>query len=157
VIELGGKKYFQVITRDITERKKITEQLKESERKYRLLTENTTDVIYIQDMNLDITYASSSVEKVSGYTPEEMLKLTPKEFMTPESFERGVADFKETIMLAAENPNYEIPLKQYEYVRKDGSTFWGELKMKLLRDSNNNFVGFQGSLRVGGYWQADQT
>jgi PAS domain S-box-containing protein len=147
VIELGGKKYFQVITRDITERKKITEQLKESERKYRLLTENTTDVIYIQDMNLDITYASSSVEKVSGYTPEEMLKLTPKEFMTPESFERGVADFKETIMLAAENPNYEIPLKQYEYVRKDGSTFWGELKMKLLRDSNNNFVGFQGSLR----------
>jgi len=67
--------------------------------------------------------------------------------MTPESFERGVVDFKEAITSAAEERNYEIPLKQYEYVRKDGSTFWGELKMKMLRDSNNNLVGVQGTLR----------
>jgi PAS domain S-box-containing protein len=145
--ELEGKKLIQGTFHDITEHKKTDEKLKESERKYRLLTENITDVIYIQDMNLNVTYASSSVENISGYTPEELLKLRPENFMTPESFERGVADFKEAITSAAEESDYEIPLKQYEYVRKDGSTFWGELKMKLLRDSNNNLVGFQGTLR----------
>jgi PAS domain S-box-containing protein len=145
--ELEGKKLIQATFHDITEHKKTDEKLKESERKYRLLTENITDVVYIQDMNLNVTYASPSVEKLSGYTPEELLKLRPENFMTRESFERGAADFKETITSAAENPHYEIPLKQYEYVRKDGSTFWGELKMKLLRDSNNNLVGVQGTLR----------
>lgn len=88
--------------------------LRESERKHRLLTENITDVIYIQDMNLNVTYASPSVKSISGYTPEELLKLQPDKFMTPESFERGVADFKEAITSAAENPHYEIPIKQYE-------------------------------------------
>jgi PAS domain S-box-containing protein len=145
--ELEGKKIVQGTFHDITEHKKTDEKLKENERKYRLLTENTTDVIYIQDMNLDVTYASPSVKKISGYTPDELLTLRPEKFMTPESFERGVADFKEAIASAAEDPHYEIPLKQYEYVRKDGSTFWGELKMKLLRGSNNNLVGFQGTLR----------
>jgi PAS domain S-box-containing protein len=132
---------------DITERKKTEEKLKESERTYRLLTENVTDLTYIQDMNLNVTYVSPSVEKMSGYTPEELLKLRPDKFMTPESFERGVADFKEAISLAAEGRDSEIPLKQYEYIRKDGSTFWGELRMKLLRDSKNNVVGIQGTLR----------
>ena len=145
--ELESKKLVQGTFYDITKHKKTDEKLKENERKYRLLTENTTDVIYIQDMNLDVTYVSPSVEKISGYTPEELLKLRPENFMTPESFERGVADFKEAITSAAEERDYEIPLKQYEYIRKDGSTFWGELKMKLLRDSNNNIVGFQGTLR----------
>ena len=133
--ELEGKKLIQGTFHDITERKKTDEKLKESERKYRLLTENTTDVIYIQDMNLSVTYVSPSVEKISGYTPEELLKLRPENFMTPESFERGVVDFKEVITSVAEERNYEIPLKQYEYVRKDGSTFWGELRLiKIMKN-----------------------
>ena len=49
--------------------------------------------------------------------------------------------------LEAFRMDYEIPLKQYEYICKDGSTFWGELKMTLLRDSNNNFISIQGNLR----------
>ncbi|HDQ06326.1 MAG TPA: PAS domain-containing sensor histidine kinase, partial [Candidatus Bathyarchaeota archaeon] len=145
--ELEGKNLVQGTFHDITEHKKAVEKLKESERKYRLLTENITDVIYIQDMNLNVTYVSPSIEKMAGYTREELLKLRPENFMTPESFERGLADFKEAVTSAAEKGNYEIPLKQYEYIRKDGSTSWGELKMKLLRDSNNNIVGVQGTLR----------
>jgi PAS domain S-box-containing protein len=81
--------------KNITEWKNAVEALRESERKHRLLTENITDVIYIQDMNLNVTYASPSVKKLSGYTPKELSKLRPDKFMTPESFERGVADFKD--------------------------------------------------------------
>ena len=133
--------------RVVVKARKAEEKLKESEMLYRLLTENITDAIFIQDMQLNVKYVSSSVEKLSGYTPEEILKLRPEKFMTPESFERGVTDFKEAIALAMEKPDAVIPLKQYEYKRKDGSTFWGELRTKMLRDSTGRLVGLHGTLR----------
>ncbi|MCW4034840.1 MAG: PAS domain S-box protein, partial [Candidatus Bathyarchaeota archaeon] len=129
------------------EHKKTEEKLKDNEKKYRLMTENTTDAIFIQDMSLNVTYVSPSIETLSGYTPDEVYKIKPHEFMTPESFERGVTDFKEALMLASKDLDAEIPLKQYEYRRKDGSTFWGELKTKVLHDSKGNLVGLQGTLR----------
>jgi len=50
-------------------------------------------------LDLSIKYVSPSVEALSGYTPEEVIKLGPKNLMTPESFEKGVADFKEAIQM----------------------------------------------------------
>ncbi|MFA5364773.1 MAG: PAS domain S-box protein [Candidatus Bathyarchaeia archaeon] len=138
---------LQGILRDISERKLIEEKLKESERKYRLLTENISDVVFIQNLDLSIKYVSPSVETLSGYTPEEIIKLGPKGFMTEESFERGTLEFKEAIALAAKNPEFDFPFWCYEYIRKDGSSVWGEFKAKLLRDSNGNIVGIQGTLR----------
>lgn len=129
------------------ERKITDEKLKESEKTYRLLTENITDAIFIQDMNLKVTYVSPSIEALSGYTPEEVYNLKTEDFMTPESFERGVNDFRELLSLASKSQDTKIPLKQYEYIRKDGSKFWGELKTKLLRDCRGNPVGIQGTLR----------
>ncbi|MDG6221944.1 MAG: PAS domain S-box protein [Candidatus Bathyarchaeota archaeon] len=129
------------------ERKAAYEKLQENEKTYRLLTENITDVIYIQDMNLDVTYVSPSIKTLSGYSPEEVYDLKPADFMVPESFERGIVDFKEALSLVAEKPDSEIPLRQYEYIRKDGTTFWGELRTKILLDSKGHPIGVQGVLR----------
>ena len=52
------------------EHQKTEEKLKDNEKKYRLMTENTTDAIFIQDMNLKVTYVSPSIETLSGYTQE---------------------------------------------------------------------------------------
>jgi PAS domain S-box-containing protein len=133
--------------RDITERKRTEEKLKKSEEMYRLLTENITDAVFIQDMNLQVIFVSPSIETLSGYTPEEVIQLKTQDFMTPESFKRGVVDFKNAISLAMQGRDNEIPLVQYEYVRKDGTTFWGELRTKMLRDSAGNLSGIQGTLR----------
>ena len=62
------------VTRDITDRKKAEETLKESEKKYRLLADNVNDVIFVLDMNLNYTYASPSIKILRGYEPEEVLK-----------------------------------------------------------------------------------
>ena len=132
---------------EITNYKKIEEALKESEKKYRLIAENVTDVIFRQDMNLNIIYVSPSAAHLFGYSIKEAPKLKTKDFMTPDSFKRAIDSFQKEAALAKEKKNTDIPLMEYEYVRKDGSTFWGELKVTFLRDSKDCLVGVQGILR----------
>ena len=65
-------------------------RLQESEQRYRLLAENVTDVIWILDFKtLKLKYISPSVEKALGYTPDEMIRLSMDQYLTPESFQRA--------------------------------------------------------------------
>lgn len=63
-------------------------KLAKSEEQYRLISDNTVDVIWVLDPNTEkFTYVSPSVYKLRGYTPEEVLKQPMKEVMTPESYQ----------------------------------------------------------------------
>jgi len=105
------------------------------------------DVIFIQDMNLNLTFVSPSVTSVFGYTVEEALQLKMDQFLTPESFKKGLESFQEMTRLVQKEGEVDVPLMEYQYIRKDGSTFWGELKVTYLRDSEGRLIGVQGILR----------
>ena len=47
----------------------------------------------------------------------------------------------------AEDGDFEIPPLEFEYIRKDGSTFWGEVTPTFIRDPDGRIVGSQGLLR----------
>ncbi len=60
------------VSHDITERKRVVEALRESEEKYRSLVSNIPDVVWTLDSELHFTFISKNIERVSGYSQEEV-------------------------------------------------------------------------------------
>ena len=144
-----GEKAHLITIRDITDRKKAEEALRESENKYRLLANNVHDVIFVLDMNLKYTYISPSVKILRGYEPEELLQQTPAGMLTPSSMDLAMKTIAETMELE-KTEHREINVSrtlQLEMIRKDGTTVWTEVKFSLIRDENQQLVNIMGVTR----------
>jgi len=134
---------------DVTEHKKAEEFLKQSETKYRLLADNIHDVIFAFDMNLNYTYISPSVKILRGYEPEEVLKLSLVDTLTPSSMDLAVKTLFDVMEMEKIKPAEitefrTIPL---EMRRKDGTTVWTEVKLSFIRDKDQQPVGILGVTR----------
>ena len=66
--------------------KQVKNKFAKSEELYRLIAENTNDVITLQDFNLKatFTYVSPSMKNATGYEPEELLGKSPFDFIHPD-------------------------------------------------------------------------
>jgi PAS domain S-box-containing protein len=85
-IELNGNKILFSIIHDITERKRAEESLRESEQKYRMLADNTLDVIWQLDPQLRFTYVNQASVRLIGYTPDELIGSKLEELCDEENF-----------------------------------------------------------------------
>jgi PAS domain S-box-containing protein/putative nucleotidyltransferase with HDIG domain len=142
-------KFAQCNIRDITERKRAVETLKESEKKYRLLADNVHDVIFVLDMNLNYTYVSPSVKFLRGYEPEELINQPSSKTLTPSSWDLTMKTVAEVLELE-KTEHREINISrtlQLEMMRKDGTTVWTEVKFSLIRDEYQQPVGIMGVTR----------
>ena len=131
--------YGLAIVRDITERQRAAEALRQSEEKFRALVESTSDWIWEVDRNDRYTYVSPRVEALLGYTPEEVLGKSPCELMPPEEGERVGKILAEIIMkrapfVALENTNRH----------KDGRLVVLESSGIPFFDSSGKFAGYRG-------------
>lgn len=164
-IRLKRRGSFQTIcvVRDITERARIEHSLKESEKHYRLLADNSTDVIWTMEMHGHFTYASPSLKHLMGIEVEEFLTYSPWDLLTPSSKRilrprilRAIAGTMHAIKkqsqngvpAASESEVEERPISfEAEFVHKDGSAIWTETTAHLVLDSLGQPSGFTGMTR----------
>jgi len=92
---ISGQDRILAFVSDITDRKQAEEALQKSEKKYRLLADNVTDVIWVRDMNLHLTYVSPSITHQTGYTVEETMARTLEEALTPDSLKLALEVYTE--------------------------------------------------------------
>ncbi len=119
----------------ISERKQITETLSKTNAKYRLISENASDVIWVMDIDSKkFTYVSPSVQKMFGYTQNEALCKSIEEVLTPESLEKTKTLLAQYLpdFLAGKTMDY-VPNELDQY-RKDGTLISTEVTCALAYD-----------------------
>jgi PAS domain S-box-containing protein len=130
--EFGGKQAIQIVVRDITERKRTDEALRESEERYRTLFEKSLDAVILGDPSGKGTVLSVNPAacRMFGRTEQEMAGLTRDD------------------IFAAHEPELANALRERERTggytgeltcrRADGTTFPGEVSTSFFTDSNGN-------------------
>ena len=134
---------------DITEKIAVGKALQGSEARYRLVAENTNDVIWTTDLNLKWTYVSPSVYRMRGYSPDEVLKQDFSEVLTRESTRDVLERFTEELereLTSPSQPPRSVVL-DIEFLKRDGGTVWGETSCTFMRDDEGQVIGVLGITR----------
>jgi PAS domain S-box-containing protein len=121
-VPFGGRPADMVTMVDISDRKRMEEELKESEERFRFLIEKAADVILVVDGRGMVTYVSPSVERVLGYAVEEVVGKAGFAFID----EMEVEATQQALASLATSPGE--PMGAELHVRhKDGS--WREVEV----------------------------
>ena len=123
--------------------------IEHSDERYRLITENISDVIFLVDLNFNWLYITPSVLKFRGYTADEALNQNIKDVLTPESI-KTVKRVVRKEFLRDRTPGLDptrIKTMELEFYHKDGTTVWGEVTASFLRDEDGRIIGLQGANR----------
>jgi PAS domain S-box-containing protein len=133
-----------VIISDITERKNVFNALKESELKFRTISDNIYDWEYWKDVNGIYKFVSNSCEKICGYKAEDFYNNPTllHEITHP--------DYKEQIkkhLSIEQAKDYDDYIFEYKIISKEGKIKWIEHNCSPVYDDNNNYIGRRGNNR----------
>lgn len=109
------KKIIHVVLRDISERKKVENALRDSEKKYKFLFEKSTVFNFITDMNGIITEVNSKFLEIFGYSKNEVIGRNIMDFVVAEQKEKAAE------ILAKDFKRKKSPETDIDVLTKDGS------------------------------------
>lgn len=121
-LQYDGQEYNCAIVRDITERKRAEEAVRDSELRYKLLTEATFDGIAIHEQGM-LLEVNAGLERMFGYGPGELVGRSIMDLVADESHEQVITNMRDGVR------------GPYEAIgrRKDGTTFPGEIVVRPYR------------------------
>jgi PAS domain S-box-containing protein len=130
-VDIEGVKYYHLISRDITERKNAENTLKESEERFRKIFEDSPFCMLMSGKDMGITRANSAFCKMIGYTEEELMGLTFRDFTHPDNISGD--EFSLLRLVAEEIPVYHT---EKRYIRSDSSIIWGSTTISIIRNND---------------------
>lgn len=133
-----GQSYMAFIIRDITARKEAFNLLSENERNYRRMIENSSDSMWLMDLDLNVIWSNNILGKLRGYTPDEARQTPFAVQLLPDSLEKvmnyynsWISDYRAGIRDLPQSYRTEL-----QFYRRDGSILSAECYFSLIEDEH---------------------
>ncbi|GAA0867703.1 hypothetical protein GCM10009116_01570 [Brevundimonas basaltis] len=129
------------VFQDITDQHNAETVIRESERRYRLLAENASDVIATYSPDGAFRYVSPSITEMLGYLPEDLIGREPYEIILPEDHARVAAEF---IRASTAHESFTV---EYRALTSSGEVRWLEARPRFQRDKAGRIIEINDSVR----------
>jgi PAS domain S-box-containing protein len=136
-----GRRIVSTMAIDVTERKQAEEALQKSEARYRALFEQSTDGVFILDLEGNHLQANRHAAEMFGYTLQEMAGFSFREVVAPTEQEQS-GRVLDRLLNGERIPPYERRVR-----RKDGTIFPVEINVELVRTENGQPLHIQSMMR----------
>nr|WP_237359391.1 sensor domain-containing diguanylate cyclase [Rhizobium phaseoli] len=131
------------VGRDISDRVAAERRLQESEARYRLLADHSTDMVFQLDGDLVRRYVSPSCRDILGYEPEDLIGAQPMAMAHPEDAPIVTLAFQSMLEGRADRRSIINRIRH-----QDGHWIWVEAQLKALKDPKTSTIsGIIGTLR----------
>jgi PAS domain S-box-containing protein len=133
---------FQGVGRDVTERHRAEQALRESEEKYRSILETMEEGLFDNDFEGNFTYVNNAACRRLGYERDELIGKNFRMNHTPEMAQRLLEACKRVYQTGK-----PALLMDFEAIRKNGTVLMYQANITLIRDRSGNPIGFRNLTR----------
>ena len=140
---LDGEVIGRVVSfRDITERKRAEEKLRQSEEKHRTILETIEEGYYETDLKGKFTFFNDALSVYFGYDKDELKGLDYRHYLDEETADHVFRTYNKVF-----TTGQPVRCIEFEITRKDGTRFFGESSVSLIRNAATEPTGFRGVIR----------
>ena len=126
IVRFQDESAAQVCLRDISERKRTEEALRESEEKYRLVVEHAGDAVVVVQNGI-LKFVNPRAIQIAGYTDEDLKSRPFLDFVHPDDKQQVALSYVERLKGASLEESFP-----FRVIAKDGSTIWAEAKSVII-------------------------
>jgi len=127
---------------DITERKRVERDLRESRERFRGILDNMEEAYYEVDLAGNFTFFNATAMRALGYTNEEMDGMNFRTFVDAENAKKVFLHYHKVFTTGKPVPGFD-----WEVICKNDARLPVEASVSLVRDERGNPVGFRGVVR----------
>ncbi|OYU95435.1 MAG: hypothetical protein CFE21_09830 [Bacteroidetes bacterium B1(2017)] len=140
--ESGKPKYMIGFILDISKNKRIEEEIRTNEKRYRDLVENLREVIFEANYSGELTFLNPAWSEITGYTQEESLGKNLLDYCTPEM----VPSIKNTVANFLKSDAEKWLNLEFSLIHKLGDTIWLDVEINKQTSLDQLHLSLVGSI-----------